>query len=116
MTVTLFLPIPPSLNNAYVNVPGLGRVRSKAYNQWLTEAAWRLKIQRATQPTCFKGEVVVDLTVERKRKGVGDIDNRIKPVLDLLTKYGIIEDDSHVQQVTARWGETTTVRVSAAER
>ncbi len=112
MTVTLFLPIPPSLNNAYVNVPGKGRVRSKAYNAWIEEAGWRLKIQRQANPEVFKGAVVIDLTVERRRKGVGDLDNFIKPCLDLLVKHGVIEDDSHVQEITARWGEKTTVRVS----
>ena len=34
----LRLPLPPSLNNSFVNVPGRGRVPSKAYAAWKKEA------------------------------------------------------------------------------
>ena len=36
--ITLTLPLPPSVNAAYCNVAGVGRVKTKKYKEWEKEA------------------------------------------------------------------------------
>lgn len=45
----------------------------------------------------------VSVTVHPRRRS-GDVDNRIKSVLDALTYSGFWEDDKVVAEVTARFG------------
>jgi Holliday junction resolvase RusA-like endonuclease len=83
------LPLPPSTNNLYVNLPGRGRVRAAAYRRWSDEAGWLVKAK--TPPVTFYGAVAV-----RIEAGAGnrrDIDNILKPTLDLLVKVGVLADD-----------------------
>lgn len=42
----------------------------------------------------IKGQVSVTIGLTSPTKRLYDIDNRIKPVLDLIVKAGVIEDDS----------------------
>ena len=44
----------------------------------------------------------------------GDIDNRIKAVLDLLSRH-VIDDDRDVVSVTAAWGDVDGCRVEVEE-
>ena len=88
------LPMPPSANNMFVNVPGKGRVRSKDYTNWAKAAGWIIKAQRVRK---FNVPVRIKIEVNNPR-GLGfDIDNRIKAVLDALVAAEVLVDDS------ARW-------------
>jgi crossover junction endodeoxyribonuclease RusA len=98
--ITLQLPMPPSTNALFANIPGRGRVKSAAYKRWITEAGWMLRVQRIAPIT---GRVRVTIRVQQTAKRKADIDNRIKAVLDLLVKNRVIEDDRHVEAVTAQW-------------
>jgi crossover junction endodeoxyribonuclease RusA len=89
------LPMPPSTNNLFVNVPKRGRVPSGRYRQWKTAAGLMLNVQR---PHRVIGSVRVLIYVPEKTRG--DIDNRVKAVLDLLVAHGVIEDDKHVHSLT----------------
>lgn len=94
------IPVPPSLNNMFTNVPGRGRVRVAAYKHWIAEAGYSILAQR---PKKYTGDVTVSIVIGPRQRG--DLDNRIKPVLDLLTKMKIIEDDRKVVQITAEWSD-----------
>lgn len=86
------VPMPPSLNNAFINVAGKGRVRSKAYRAWAEEAGWMVKAKRNGTI-----EIPVSVAIElcpRTRRSY-DIDNRGKPCLDLLVSCGVLPDDSN---------------------
>lgn len=99
----LAIPIPPSVNSAWRNVAGKGRVRTKEYRVWAAEAGWALKVQRAPH---IGGKVTVDIGVARIPNA--DVDNRIKPVLDLLVKMNVIDDDRYVEKVSAEWRDDIT--------
>lgn len=111
------VPMPPSLNNVFLNVPGKGRVRSKAYRSWAEEAGWMVKAKRNGLLT---GEmnVLIDICPPNRRSF--DLDNRMKPLLDLLVSCGIIEDDSNkfIKALTIREvaeGPACTITIEAMQ-
>jgi len=106
------IPRPPSSNNMFVNVKGRGRVKSKRYKAWWTQAYYYVKANAPNALVAVARPVMVNITVKRRGPKVGDIDNMIKPVLDLLVTTGILEDDHLVQEVRARWGQAEDVTVS----
>jgi len=90
--------LPPSSNNMFVN--GHGRHKSGPYKQWVTSAGWMLKPQMVGR---VPGLVVLHMTFGRPT-ATSDLDNRIKPVCDLLVTNGLIDDDRFVQGISAWWG------------
>lgn len=86
------LPLPPSLNNAFVNrKDGKGRYRSSDYKAWQDRAAERLTLQSWDMPQPPYG-VTIRVNIDHR----SDIDNRVKPVLDLLVKHGVLTGDQWV--------------------
>jgi Holliday junction resolvase RusA-like endonuclease len=90
----ILLPVAPSTNNLFFNVPGRGRIKSTEYNRWLCDAGVLLKQQ---SPAAMMGAVEVTIRIPEKTRG--DLDNRIKAPLDLLVKHGVIEDDRFVRGI-----------------
>jgi len=112
--VTIRLPMPPSANACWANVEKVGRVRSTAYRRWSKLAVQELQAQQAGR---VAGKFAVVITARRtKRKR--DIDNIIKPLLDLLSGV-VTADDSECERVSAGWtdegdeGVTVSVRRAA---
>ncbi len=94
-TLSIDLQIPPSVNAAFCNVPGKGRVRSSIYRRW--QKAALAEIQAQARGVHFAGTfrlavLASDLDLTRRR----DADNLGKAVADTLRKAGVIEDDSHL--------------------
>ena len=113
MTDCVFeMPVPPSLNNIYKNA-GRIRVKTRGYIAWKASAVVAVERQHIEPFTC---PVVVDISVPERR---GDIDNRAKPVLDVMTAAGVITDDSNkwVREVRVRWIDksNTAARISVKE-
>lgn len=102
-TQVFILPVPPSVNSMFVNVPGKGRIKSKDYKKWISEAGWLLKAARVRPVT---GRVEIALVIAEPKRETSDLDNRTKACLDLLVEHGIIEDDSskYVRKITQSWG------------
>lgn len=93
--------MPPSVNAMFRNVPGRGRVRTQRYRDWASAAGWDFNGKgRIEGPFSFR------MIVSRKKARKGsDLDNRIKPVLDLMKTHEIIEDDSLCQSITVAYGD-----------
>lgn len=89
------LPMPPSLNHCYANVPGKGRVRAKHYTEWLKAAGWEVVLSnsRGRFPEAY--HMLLRVPVGQR----ADIDNLIKPVSDLLQKQGVVANDRHMRAV-----------------
>lgn len=101
MSFTLRLPLPPSVNSLFRNVPGRGRVKTGTYKSWRRVAdsyALRQKPQGGFPK--FERDFEVIVCVPSKTRG--DVDNRGKASLDVLKVYGIISDDRHAVSVTVR--------------
>lgn len=99
--ISFTLPFPPSVNNLYANGSG-GRYPTKNYSHWREEAGWKIKTDRAGR---ISGPVRISFIFEEKR-GRHDIDNLLKPVIDLLCTHHVIDGD-HIQivrEINAKWG------------
>lgn len=82
---------PFSINRAW---RGGKRFRTKEYLKWQQDGLWLLKSYSRVS-----GEVTVEITVWTKQYDRADVDNFIKPALDLLVHAGIIDDDKFVVEV-----------------
>lgn len=96
------LPFPPTVNSAYANATGIGRVKTKRFHQWARVASTELLRQR---PKRITGPVWIAIYLEDSPQRQGDADNRIKAALDLLVDHKIIDGDSKktVRRVSAEW-------------
>jgi crossover junction endodeoxyribonuclease RusA len=95
--MNLTLPVPPSVNTMFRNVPKVGRVKTKAYRQWLKEADQYFFMQKR-RIEAVAGEYEVEIRVPKTMRG--DVDNRTKAVLDFLVSREITEDDRNCRKVT----------------
>lgn len=97
------LPYPPSVNH-YWCANGKRRYISHKGRKFRQDAFYVIKTQR---PTLTKLAVSVTVMVwppdHRKR----DLDNILKPVLDVLQYAGVIKDDSQVGELIVRRMEVT---------
>lgn len=97
----LLLPMPPSVNALYANVRNVGRVRTKAYRAWLSEAGWELLRQR---PRPIKGRYHLRIFAARKQNRA-DLGNREKAISDLLVKHQVVSDDSVAETIQLSWSD-----------
>lgn len=111
----LWLPWPPTANTMF-GLHGHRRFVSRSYATWKLHAGEHLEGQK---PTKFDGPVNISIALKNPRKARWDVDNRVKPVIDLLVTHQVIEDDNHevVRRVTAFVGDApgATVTVEDAE-
>jgi len=98
---TFILSPPPSANKLYFNVAGKGRRKSREYCAWIKGEMKALIAQRAKP---VEGCATITITLPRSR---GDVDNKIKPTIDLLVRAGILRDDrsDFVSGVSVSFGE-----------
>lgn len=110
--IELTLPVPPSLNNAFVNSADGGRHKSARYIAWRNAAHLALIAQG--KPPRIAGPIAVALEFPAAMRG--DLDNRIKPVLDFLVVHGLIGDDRNVDWLQAKRENRDNVRVVVTRR
>lgn len=89
-TVTINIPIPPSANHIHAFARGRVR-RSKNYQTWLTTCQFMLG-----KPGRVSGVVGVRVVIIGGKgwRSNRDLDNTLKPILDLLRYLDIIEEDN----------------------
>ena len=111
-TLTLNLPMCPSSNGLFLNVPGRGRVISAIYQRWKDAADATLWEQKLTT---FPGRVEVSIMLEDR--GRFDVDNKIKAALDFVVRHAIISDDDKriVRRITAQIGDVKGCRITITE-
>lgn len=97
--ITLSLPYPPTVNSLYANVPGKGRVKTERYKTWVQAAGWNIL---AARPQPLEGPFILEMILyvaDAKRR---DVDNTVKPVLDLLVEHRLVEDDHKCVELRVR--------------
>ena len=99
MTFHVELPPPPSVNRAFRNVPGKGRVKTRDYRTWRRDAVLEIYAQVRADKR-IGGAVSVSINLPATMRG--DADNRIKGLLDALVASKRIDDDKHVATINVR--------------
>jgi Holliday junction resolvase RusA-like endonuclease len=97
--VVLVFDAPPGVNNLFANVAGKGRVKTRAYRDWLETASWQVELQR---PGHVSGSYRVNIGV-RQATLRNDLDGLLKPILDLLVSCGVTDDDRHLRRIEMEW-------------
>lgn len=86
-----WLPFPPTANTMF-GLQGHRRFPSKTYMRWRDDAD--LALQQQEPFPRFDGSVSIWIALKAPSKRAWDLDNRVKPILDLLVGHRIIEDDT----------------------
>lgn len=90
--ITIYLPIPPSVNKSWAPVrtkTGARMVKRAASREWANAARWEVVAQRDGQQISVPFEATIVLPKLR-----GDIDNRVKQLLDACQHGGAVTNDS----------------------
>lgn len=105
---TYIISVPPSANHLFHNLRNGGRRKTRKYISWIDGELKALMAQRAKP---VPGGVSVKLTIPKSTRG--DMDNRIKPALDLLVRAGIIADDrsEFVRSISMTIGDVQMMHV-----
>ena len=105
--ITLILPFPPSVNSAYRNVPGRGRVKSRVYKEWLTEATIMARLQ---SHGTIEGAYAFHMKASRPDRRARDLGNLEKVTHDLCVSLGLVEDDSRCERILLEWSDDPPVK------
>lgn len=93
-SLTVDLPLPPSVNRLTVNLKGGGRAKSIEYKAWLEESRWHVMVawRNAGKPEWAEQPMRIDIAlgVEGRKR---DCSNCIKAIEDLLVKNLPVPDD-----------------------
>ncbi len=95
--ITLILPLPPSINKAWMPVrtrTGARLIKRAPSKAWADAARWEVSIQRAQRQIAVPFEAIIELPKMR-----GDVDNRIKQLLDACQAGGAITNDRLCQRL-----------------
>ena len=103
MTTTLTLAtLPPSANVIWRTGKG-GTYRNPKYVAWLNTEGLLLKSQLRGQ-TKFSEPVSITMWLKQPRAN-SDLDNRLKPLGDLIASVGAIANDKLVHHWNIRWSQ-----------
>ena len=95
MSFTVELLPPPSLNNAFIN-GRRGRFKSPEYKRWTAYACAAIK-GHVPGKNRVEGKYYVAINLPKRMRG--DIDNRIKGILDALVLSTRVDDDKHMDEL-----------------
>lgn len=88
------LPFPPTVNHYYTVVHGR-KILSKRGRIYKASAA----LLASKQSELIEGPYAVYIVARPPDKRKRDLDNLLKPLLDVLTQAGIITDDSAIDDI-----------------
>lgn len=112
--LTLFLPYPPTANNLFPTGKSGRRFISAEYKAWKHDATLSLWGQRVPVAGIGRASVVYEFRRPDNRRR--DAFNLEKPVTDLLVEYGVLRDDSLIEEGTVRWVRDVPWEVRATVR
>lgn|GEM_PF-1556642 len=98
-SVEFTMPTPPSTNTLFRNVKGIGRVKTRLYEDFIRMGMAAIRAQKVPPVT---GNIIAVIGVERMSLSA-DIDNRLKALLDTIVMAGIIQDDRYITGLATSW-------------
>jgi|KBSMisStandDraft_5_1062788.scaffolds.fasta_scaffold65100_1 crossover junction endodeoxyribonuclease RusA len=94
------LPWPPSLNRIWRS-KGKVVYRDPKYVRWIDQAGWLAKLGKHQQ---VRGEFSATIVLNPPNKRKIDVDNRVKVLLDLAQRVGLVEDDCLCRLLVVSYG------------
>ena len=105
------IPFPPTLNHN-IGRRGGRYYKSGEYKSFLSQVGWLwLKAIPKDWSKDLRYSVAIELVCNTRRRY--DVDNRVKPILDALTRAGAWNDDAQVDEIYAVRGEVDKERPRA---
>ena len=106
------LPVPPSANRMFrsffdYKIRRVRYARSNSYRKWLKSAAKWCYLWTGNPLQIVSAHIVGPFDIQIIVSGLranADVDNRLKPVLDLLEDEGIIANDKYARDINIRHG------------
>jgi crossover junction endodeoxyribonuclease RusA len=105
--MTIELPLPPSANRYWRNFQGR-TVKSQEARNYQAQVGWLAKVAGLSEP--LDGDISVSLRVYRQQRR-GDLDNRIKVILDSLQGIAYEDDNQVVELHAYRYDDKENPRV-----
>ena len=102
--IVVDLPFPPSVNRIWRGNRGIVH-RSKVYIDWVTDADMGVMARRQYPKHKITGAFELHLCVNESHRNCGDLDNKIKVVLDWAQSRDLIRNDSDCRRLIAEWGD-----------
>ena len=103
--------LPPSVNHAFIRRQTGQVIRTDAYRTWAQGEGYQVNRQLSGQHR-FDGPVFITMAMRRPRSNA-DLDNRLKPIGDLLQKCGAIANDALIMGWNVYWSTSLPDGVSA---
>jgi crossover junction endodeoxyribonuclease RusA len=97
--VQVYLDWPPTVNNFHTVAKGR-KVTSAKGRAWKDEQLIQMRMQKI--PHQDHGRVAISIQAAPPDRRRRDLDNLLKPILDVLVEYGAIPDDSHIDELHIR--------------
>ena len=107
------LPWPPTVNNYYTVARGR-KILSKNGRAFKESSVWYIP----HLANGLKGEISVEIQANMPDKRKRDLDNLLKPILDVITARGVFEDDSQIADLRiykSNFSEKGTVFITVKE-
>lgn len=96
--------MPPTVNHYWARARNGAVYLTAKAKKFKTDVAWCVASQKPKRHT--NGErLAMKVTLNFATKAKNDIDNRLKGLLDALTKAGVYDDDSQIDLLVVRRGE-----------
>lgn len=102
--ISFTVSLPPSANNLFRNVPRVGRVKMPEYKAWEKANEWLVTLA-CNDGRKIDGPFALTVKVGKPDRRRRDLDNILKPTLDLLVRCGGVKDDSDCQRIEASWSD-----------
>ena len=94
-SVKIILPFPPSLNAAYANRAGVGRIKTKRYKEWTKKCP---ELYERMHGKCTISYIIYQPNLIKR-----DGNNFLKVVLDYLVDQEVIKDDNMNVVLGEQW-------------
>lgn len=103
ITVTLDLPFPPSINRIWRQAAGKKVHLSKEYVAWKNQADIRVLVNKTWRRVCIQGWFEAHIALNSGIGRWGDVDNRIKPILDWAQSRALVTNDKNCRRLVVEW-------------
>lgn len=114
------LPYPPTVNTYWRHVDGKTLLSAKA-RQYRKDACYLIQLQMGVDAKTFDRSIAMTIVAYMPDRRKRDLDNILKPILDVFTHAGVYLDDSQIDYLTIRRGPvkasgTLTVTIQEMQR